>query len=170
MEESKAEQDKTLLANQMLSEARGDAVQADQKASILLAILGISFSVIISGQFSNSFDVTQLSFWSQRLWWFAMILSFSSLLLAVSAVWPRFKLKNRTDDTIAYWGHIAQHKKLTDFTTSFENISISDRDRVLHQLWSLSRIVRSKYRLVRYSLLTVSIGTVLLFLAERNFL
>lgn len=49
----------------MLAQARTDIVHANQKASVLLAALGVSFASVPGGQLAGNFDSDQLSPFSQ---------------------------------------------------------------------------------------------------------
>lgn len=140
----------------MLQEARDDVQHADQKASLLLAAAGVGFGVIISGQMSSDWRAdTVLSMPGQILWGFGIALAVACITAAAVAVWPRYRLETMPRYGVTYWGHVAAFKDPYRLGTALAKTD-SDakaRERVLHQLWSLSRIVLRKYRWIRVSLL-----------------
>lgn len=139
-------------AQQMLSEARDDVKHADQKASLILAALGIGFGAVLGGQLAGDFDSGNFSIVGQVVWWVGIVLAIAAVSLAVLAVWPRYTLDDRPQYGITYWGHVAAFKTLGDFEEALDDADVSSRRRTNHQLWRLSRLVLLKYRFVRAAL------------------
>lgn len=139
-------------ARQMLAEARDDVQHADQKASLILAALGIGFGAVLGGQLAGDFDSGKFSTFGQVVWWIGVVLAIGAVALAVLAVWPRYTLDDSPQYGITYWGHVAAFKTLDDFEEALDDADVSSRRRTDHQLWRLSRLVLMKYRLVRAAL------------------
>lgn len=140
-------------ARQMLTEARDDVTHADQKASVILAALGIGFGAVLGGQLAGNFDSGDFSTLGQVVWWAGVLLAGGSVSLAVLAVWPRYKLDDSPQYGMTYWGHVATFKELTDFEDALEEADTTSERRTNHQLWRLSRLVLLKYRFVRAALI-----------------
>lgn len=140
-------------ARQMLAEARADVVQADHKASIVLAALGIGFAAVLGGQLAGSFDSSSLSDSGQLTWWIGVTLAVLAVAASALAVWPRFSSKDHPEFGVMYWGHAARHKRLPDLIDAFTNSDTTSPQRTLHQLWRVSRLLRWKYSLVRLALI-----------------
>ncbi|MFC5931545.1 Pycsar system effector family protein [Cryobacterium melibiosiphilum] len=100
---------------QMLAEARDDASRADQKASVILAALGIGFGAVLGGQLAGNFDSGQFSDAGEVVWWAGALLATVSVSLAVLAVWPRYRVDDSPQYGMTYWGHVAAFKELSDF-------------------------------------------------------
>jgi hypothetical protein len=137
---------------QMLVEARDDVKLADQKASVILAALGIGFGAVLGGQLAGNFDSGRFSSAGQIVWWSGVLMAVGSVALAVFAVWPRYKLDDSPIFGITYWGHIAAFEGLDEFEEALRNADTTSGRRTNHQLWRLSRLVLLKYRLVRAAL------------------
>lgn len=136
----------------MLDEARSDVVHADQKASILLAALGVGFGLIVGGQFSGDFDPGALSTVAGFVWWSGVASASIAIALAAAAVWPRYTLDDEPEYGITYWGHIADFPELSDLEDALDLEPPTSKVRTRHQLWRLSRLVLTKYRLVKLAL------------------
>lgn len=142
----------------MLEEARTDVQNADQKASLLLATVGVGFGVIVGGQISSGWRAADaLSVGGQVLWWIGAAMALASVVTASSAVWPRYRLDDAPKYGITYWGHAASFTDPVELQAALVREHADHEalitDRVIHQLWRLSRIVLQKYRWIRVSLL-----------------
>jgi len=149
----------------MLAEARDDVTHADQKASVILAALGIGFGAVLGGQLAGSFDSGELSASGQVVWWVGALLAGGSVSLAALAVWPRYQLDDSPQHGMTYWGHVASFRELSDFEDALEEADTKSERRTTHQLWRLSRLVLLKYRLVRGALVLGFLSALALGLA-----
>lgn len=146
----------------MLIEARDDVKHADQKASVLLAALGIGYSAILGGQLSGNWDSDSLSCVGQVAWWVGVVLAGFSVIAAALAIWPRYRIDAAPKYGITYWGHVAGFEDAGALRKSLETTKADPMERVTDQLWRLSRIVLLKYRYVRAALLLAGSGAILL--------
>lgn len=155
--------DKAATAETMLTEARSEVAQADQKASMLLAALGIGFGLVLSGQLAGDWSPENLSTTGEWAWWVGATCAATSVAVAAAAIWPRF----HADDVrngIAYWGHVAAYSSIEEFDAAFDGEAMGVHERTRHQLWHLSRVVARKYALIRWAMVLaagaiVTIGT-----------
>lgn len=147
---------------QMLAEARDDVKHADQKASVILAALGIGFGAVLGGQLAGNFDSGAFSCIGQVVWWAGVLLAVGSVALAVLAVWPRYVLDDSPKYGMTYWGHVAAFKELDDFEAALDEADLTSERRTNHQLWRLSRLVLLKYRFVRAALILGAVSALAL--------
>lgn len=149
------------IEHQMLAEARDDVLKADAKASMVLAALGIGVGAVLGGILAGEWAPGDLSHDSEVFWWIASALVALAIGAAGLAVWPRY---NASDGSagIYYWAHIASFDSLSALSAALDADDSSDGDRTRNQMYSLSRIVRKKYRLIRASMLLTLGGVVLL--------
>jgi len=160
--EATALEQKHQAAKQMLAEARADVVQADHKASMVLAALGIGFAAVLGGQLAGRFDSSSLTDVGQGVWWVGVGIAVLAVGAAALAVWPRFSTKDHPQFGITYWGHAARHKCLPDLVDAFAKSDTTSPQRTLHQFWRVSRLLRWKYWLVRLALVLASAAGLLL--------
>src|SRR5664279_417920 len=73
------------MAQRMLEEARADVIHADQKASVLLAALGIGFGAVLGGQLADGWDSSSLSRGGQSVWWAGVVVA---VLSSPYLLWP----------------------------------------------------------------------------------
>ena len=156
------------IVRQMLDEARADVVQADQKASILLGIVGVAFSVVLGGQIAGDFDANDLTPLGECLWWIAVGAIVLSVTASGMAIWPRYQVSD-PDEGITYWGHVAAYRDPDRLDGALELQIQSTRRRNLHQLSHVSRLVRTKYVLVRWALVLGGLAAGLFTLATQVF-
>jgi len=150
------------MAQRMLEEARDDVKHADQKASVLLAALGIGFGAVLGGQLSAGWDSSSLSACGQVLWWVGVAVAVLAVAASALAVWPRYRLDDRPKYGVTYWGHAAAFDDPHQLRTALEEQEVNSTARVAHQLWSLSHVVLKKYRFVRAALVMAATSGLLL--------
>jgi hypothetical protein len=150
---------------QMLAEARDDIKHADQKASVLLAALGIGFAAVVGGQLSAGWDSASLSHFAQLIFWLGVVFAVASVAASGLAVWPRYTLDDSPQHGITYWGHIAAFERLAELEKVLDAQAETSKRRTTHQLWRASQLVLKKYRYVRMALVFGAIAGALLGLA-----
>ena len=153
------------MAQQMLDEARADVVHADQKASVLLAALGVGFGAVLAGQLSAGWDSGSLTFAGQLLWWMGVASAALAVAASALAVWPRYRLERSPKYGVTYWGHVAAFADPKRLEQVLRNQEVSSLARTSHQLWMLARVVLRKYRYVKAALLLAGAAGLLLGLA-----
>lgn len=148
----------------LLAEARDDVQHADQKASLLLAALGIGFGAVIGGQLSSSWDSSSLSTLGQFAFWVGVAAAVGSVAACAWAIWPRYVLTDEAEFGVTYWGHVAAYDNLDHLHEALA-VTFSPQRRTEHQLWRISRLVLAKYRCVRVALIAAAFAGVILFFA-----
>lgn len=144
----------------MLQEARDEVASADQKASVILAVLGIGLGVVLSGVVEGAWRPSDLAFWAQVIWWSGMGLGALAAYFAGSAIWPRYRRADVTDG-IRYWGHVAEFGSLPEIEAALDRDGVPLRQRTRHQLWRLSHVVVRKYLNVRRAMASAAAAGVL---------
>lgn len=137
----------------MLAEAREDLAKADHKASLVLAALGVGVGAVVGGILASDWKPTQLLGAGEVLWWLGTALFGAGAACAGAAVWPRYDSADASAG-IYYWAHVASFSSLSSFTAGLDSNMPSLESRTRNQLWSISRIVGTKYRLIRFSIAT----------------
>lgn len=135
----------------MLEEARAEVAPADHKASMVLAALGIGFGALLGGLLARDWEPSDLDSIGEWFWWPGALLSLASIAVAASAVWPRFRADD-VSEGIYYWGHVATFDSVEALRTALDGSPPMREERTLHQLWHLSKIVRKKYKRVRWAI------------------
>jgi hypothetical protein len=154
-------QDTDRVEGEMLAEARDQVTHADQKASLILAALGIGLGALLGGMLSGDWNPTLLRGFGEVLWWVGAALAALAVLASAASVWPRYSRADLSQG-IRYWGHVATYRSLAALSTALDENPSLERDRTRYQLWQLSRIADTKYRLVRIAMLAAGAAVVLL--------
>lgn len=145
------QKDQLQVAQALLAETREDIAKADQKATMVLAALGIGVGAVLGGVLAGDWKPHDLSQHGEPAWWIGVLLIAASILAAGIAVWPRFDKVGRTRG-IYYWANVAAYADFDDFIASSARRLPPSGVRTLYQLFHLSKIVDRKYTLVRYSM------------------
>jgi hypothetical protein len=149
----------------MLQEAREEVVSADQKASVILAVLGIGLGITLSGIIEGAWNPSDLAPWALVAWWAGVVAGALATYFAGSAVWPRYRRSDVTDG-IRYWGHVAEFATLSAVEDALKDSPVSVAERTRHQLWRLSHVVARKYLSVRRSMALAASAVLLLSAAS----
>lgn len=152
--------------SELLQRTSGEAERADTKASILLAgILAMigGVSALLSGTKWNPLAQPMLV---QIPWWVAVVAATVGLVCLGSAVYPRAHRASPQRSALGYFGDIvalpsvdALRLRLRLRATSHDEL-----DAAVDQLWQLSHIVGTKYRLIRWAIHGFSFSLLLLLI------
>lgn len=137
------------LVRRMLAEAREDVANADQKASTVLAGLGVGVGAVVGGVLAGDWRPTSLQFPAMVLWWAGTVAVVAAMACAAFAVWPRYNGRD-TAEGVHSWAHVASYRSVAAFSAALDTTEPLARTR--YQLWEISKIVATKSRLVRWAL------------------
>lgn len=137
------------LVGRMLSEARDEVVRADGKASILLALYVGLEALLVGTLMQGSWGVT-LDGWWQTLFWIGCASTIAAILSVGFAVYPR--TSNRHDSCVTYHGHVAVCATLGEMQEGLRRAASMNPSRDEEQLWTVSRIVKRKYKAIALSM------------------
>ncbi|GAA4711947.1 hypothetical protein GCM10023198_38500 [Promicromonospora umidemergens] len=135
-------------------------IPADQKASVILAVLGLGFGAALSGLVAGEWRPDTLAPWSQAMWWSGLSAGALAVYFAGSAVWPRYTSVD-VNDGVHYWGHAARFTTLAALTETLDTQQIDHVARTRHQLWRLSHVVARKFRRIRFAMGFAVAGAIL---------
>ncbi|HJR89061.1 MAG TPA: Pycsar system effector family protein [Aeromicrobium sp.] len=133
----------------MLAEAREDVANADQKASTVLAGLGVGVGAVIGGFLAGDWRPTELAVPAMVLWWLGTLAVLAAMACAAFAVWPRYDGPDDVESVYS-WAHVASHADFATFSAALDNTDRVSRTR--HQVWEISKIVLIKCQLVRWAM------------------
>jgi hypothetical protein len=147
----------------MLAETRTEVGYADNKASFVLAALGIGFGAIIGSLLGTDWKAPNEGI-GEVAWWVGACMAVLSVALAGAAVWPR-STRRRGRDDIYYWADVARLPTAADLAQQLNCSPPISKDRTRDQLWQLSKIVASKYSLIRGALVSGGLAVVAFLIA-----
>ncbi|MFI5694826.1 Pycsar system effector family protein [Kribbella sp. NPDC051586] len=145
----------------LLDRTRTEIVQADSKAAILLAgvlaMVGSSWAVLSA----QSWRVTGQPPSVAVLFWIAALATFASIGCLAAALYPRRRaVRRRNAGVIAYFDDVAELGSVVDLKRALRSSELELFDVWADQVWQLSRIVRAKYRLIRWAIRGVGTAVV----------
>ncbi|MEO3974247.1 Pycsar system effector family protein [Streptomyces sp. CAU 1734] len=151
-------------AERLLAELRTEIAQADSKASILVAVLGMTagvFSGLLAGRNWSPGDLSGLS---TVIWWTGSLAFALALIALLLAVLPRYgSARWRPGQALTYFGDVQQAARTGQLTAALSAAAEQPAGAGLTTaLTETSRIAALKHRWIRAGLITFSFGTVLL--------
>lgn len=150
----------------ILDDTRDDLAKADQKASLVLAGLGVGLGAALAGAVSNDWSPSKPSSCPEFAWWSGAILLGIAVVLAGLAVWPRYELA-KTPKQLHYWGDFAGLDGVSSLASQLKRLEPDMATRQASQLLVLSGTVLRKYRLVRWAMAASAVGVLLLLGSTR---
>lgn len=148
------------LADQLLVESRQELGRADTKAQILFAVVGVLVGAVVSGVAAGKWVPSTLPVAAEVMWWAGTALVGGGLAGLGAAIWPRVK-KKKANGRVTYFAEVAGYPTYEALERALEGEAARPHDRSVGQLWEISRIAMTKYRLIRWSLGMVGVGVVL---------
>jgi len=145
------------LATEILSEVMVEIDRADQKASVLIAGLGIAFSIVLSGMLGGGWSPAELGPVGVALWTVGALAAAASVVAAALAVWPRLS-KGATAGAITYWGQIRGMASPQAVADALAERGLQPPERTYQQLLVLSAVAQRKYRSIRQSMVLAGIA------------
>ena len=148
------------LAEGLLQETREELGRADSKAATLMSASGVMISVLLAGVIAGKWSPTELGS-LQWLWWPGAAAGTIGVVSFAAAVWPRVSHKG-PKGMLAYFGHVAQYKKVENLEAALDNkVASQPVERTVDQLHIVSKIVRRKYWLIRGGMVLLAIALLL---------
>jgi hypothetical protein len=163
------------LAEKMVQEARQELAQAENKASLLLSASFVVVSVVISNASSGGAFSELDNPGVQLLFWLGLASAVLGMGLLVLAILPRFR--NIGDrNRLAFFAHaaafgegptgeddVAREQVRRELGKALVAVAtVSSLDRLTDRVFDISTIVLAKYRRVRWAMLSLALGAVLL--------
>ena len=142
---------------QLLDETRDEVTRADQKAGVVLFVLGIGLGALLAGLIRGDWTPIDRGGVTAGMWWLGSIVLLGAVVSAALAVWPRFRA-SKSSDQITFWGDAGRTSSPEDLAARLDTQELDTGERRVEELWHLSRIVMQKYRFIRAGLLLAGVG------------
>ena len=156
----------------LLAESREELTRADGKAQVLLGIVGVGLGAVTGGLLAGSWSPFRLSNAVEWLWWTGIAAAVTAMVLIAAAVYPRSSGRRPMNgDQISYFADLSGFASGRAVTEGLRRSAAHDLERMGDQLHRISRIVETKYRLIRWGFwlmlaaLVATVGSVLVNLA-----
>jgi len=133
----------------LLAETREELTRADNKASLLLAAVGVVIGALIAGLVGSHWTPLSLNGAVQWLWWLGVASAAIGVFSIAAAVYPR-TIQHGTPypGVPAYYGHVAAYRDISEFRRALADLP-GAQERMVNQTFVISKIVRHKYALLR---------------------
>lgn len=149
----------------LLSEARDELVRADNKASILLAILGVALSAVVAGVMTVSWSPGKLAVPWSVMWAIGAAAVLVSVASLVAAVYPRTERGRDDEPGIYYFRDVTRIRTRDQLQSRIEATTPNPLGRLVDQLWAVSGVVNRKYTLIRVAIWAGMLGWVFVVVA-----
>ncbi|WBO64443.1 Pycsar system effector family protein [Streptomyces camelliae] len=151
------------LCERLLAETRSEIAHADNKASVLVAALGMTagvFSALLAGR---RWGPSELSAVGTAMWWAGALSLLVSLFALLLAVLPRYQLGTwAPGEPLSYFGDIQQAVAQGRLDDALADTVRRPAVGLARALSENSRIAARKHQWIRTGLLAFCAGTVLL--------
>lgn len=147
----------TLLAEQLLREAREELHRADGKAATLFAVFGLALGAVLAGTIAGDWSPRDLACGAEFLWWIGSACVLGALVALAAAIWPRLDSDHATGH-VTYFAHVTRYASSDDLRDAIALQASNPIDRPTEQLLAISEIVMKKYRLVQLATMLYGIG------------
>ncbi len=148
------------FSRQLLHETREEIDRADRKAEILLASTVVAVSAIVAGIIAGDWSPLTMPQAPFITWGLGALLVAIGIVLLATSIFPRIT-HHDPKGKVAYFGHVASYPSAEALRLALEDSARSADDRTVDQLWTVSRIVVRKYRLIRWALVLIGLGFVI---------
>jgi Family of unknown function (DUF5706) len=146
--------DATLLyAASLLSSAKEEIDRADAKASILLAASGVATGALLAGLIAGTWTPLKLQVAIQSLWWLGAAEAAIGVCCLAWVVYPREPERNAEISwAVGYYGDVLAFRTTPELVAALNRSAETNIERIADQLRQVSRIVKYKYRLIRWGM------------------
>jgi MFS family permease len=131
----------------ILAEAHREIDRADQKASILLAGVGVAIGAILAGLIPAHWSPSDLGSPWQWIWWAGILATSVGIAFLLAAVYPRIGGKGNGKQ-LNYFGDACEMPTREAVRECLIETSKDELGRTVDQIFVDSRIVKRKYRLI----------------------
>ncbi|MCC5476838.1 Pycsar system effector family protein [Streptomyces barringtoniae] len=151
------------LCERLLAETRTEIAHADNKASVLVAALGMSAGVFSGLLAGRKWTPSALSAAGTVMWWAGALSLLLSLFALLLAVLPRYQLGTWTPgEPLSYFGDVQQAVRQGRLDTALADTENRPTAGLARALTENSRIAVRKHQWIRTGLIAFCAGTVLL--------
>lgn len=144
-------------ARHLLGEIRAEVSRADTKASIMLGATAVAVGAALGGLFAGDWRPHYLGD-GQWLWWCGAALTCTAIVMFLAAVYPRLG-HGRAGELIRFYGDAVRQSSPYALVAALERSSRTELEALAQQIAVLSRLVRTKYRLIQAGVWTLAVAT-----------
>ncbi len=152
------------LGDQILLEAREELDRADQKASILLAAVGVTVGAILAGLIPARWSPHTLGWPLEAVWWVGLAFVVGGVASLILAIFPRLGVSSKPEAMFSY-GDACRMETPAAVRECLIKTAEHELDRTVDQVFVVSRIVRRKYLLIRVAMGMMVVGSSLVAVA-----
>ena len=162
--QSDREQAAVALAGDLLRETREELGRADSKASTVLGSVVIVLGLFVAAALAGSWSPTGLGTLAAIAWWAGTTFAAAGVVLLAACIYPNVS-NQLTKQVLGYFGHINLYATRDELAAALVEHGERPLDRLTDQLFVLSRVVRRKYRCMRWGMWTLGTASLLMSLA-----
>lgn len=146
------------LARDFLADAREDLARADNKASILLATVGVVIGATVAGLLASTWSPAKLD----QPWSEAWMVGAGAALIGVGclvwSIYPRMAKESEDEPTFGYFGHASKLSE-KEVRARIEKQARDPLGRLANQVTHVSRIAATKYRWIGRSIAFLAVAS-----------
>jgi len=144
-------------ARQLLDETRGEIGRADQKASVLLASVGLAISALSAAIVHSSWRPTQLGGFIAWLWWLGVAMAVLGIVFFGRVVYPRStRIAPEPGTPVSYFGDVVGYSTTQQLMNVVSKSEHTDLERIYDQIRQFSLLTARKYRFIRHGMLLLA--------------
>jgi hypothetical protein len=137
----------------LLKDAREELGRADSKAALLLAATGVAVGALLAGLLGGQWTPLHLDERVEWIWWLGVASAAAGIFSIAAAVYPRIRRRGApSPGTPTYYGDVAKYSDIDEFRRAVGQATNS-QERLIDQIFLVSKIVQHKYVLLRRGLL-----------------
>ena len=149
-------------ARGLLAETREELTRAEGKSAVLLAAIGVAVGALLAALMEGKWAPFDLRNGLEWAWWLGAACLAASAACLAAAVWPKTGSDGSDDRAPAFFGDFTRFRTPEALGDALRSRGRSEAyARTTEQLVAVGRIVRRKYRLVKWAVALVGAAAVL---------
>ena len=147
-------------ATELLSDTREELTRADSKAQLLLAATGVAVGALLAGFIRDGWQPSELDDRVEWLWWLGVVAAGVGITSLGSAVYPRTRRRRGESvaTSVGYYADVVTFAGATELRAAIAAAAGDAGSWNANQLLQVSRIVATKYRLIRVGMWSLAIA------------
>jgi MFS family permease len=137
-------------------ETREELAKADSKATTLMSVVGLILGAFLAGTIAGRLSPQRLGDSVEWMFWIGVGFALVAEAALCFAVLPRTNPR-LPKESLRYFAHVAQFESRDGFNSALLEVG-DEYERLVDQVYDLSKTVVRKYGLIRLGLLTLAVG------------